>query len=265
MSSLTQTAILSRRGIRYGVYLLVFLIAARFLFRTGVSFYDTLFPQPPPTPTVSFGGLPKLPFPEQTTQKDISYKLETPEGELPTLIEQLPVYFMPPVSSNIKGLDFAKENAEHLGFDPNGKVIAENIPNVYYFKRRNAPSNLTMNIVTGVFSISYDLNADPTVIGTIPPAPEDAKTQVESYLDSAKLLESDLTGPPTTQFLKIETGKFIPVQSLSESDFIKINLFRQNVTFWDQEFSSITPTYPEGNIWFMLSGSKVRNKSIYSG
>jgi len=235
---------------------------ARFLFRTSVSVYDMIFPKPLPTPTVAFGALPKLPFPEQTIPENVTYKLETPEGEFPTLIEQLPVYFMPPVSSNIKGLDFAKEKVESLGFDPDGKVIAENIPNVYYFRRRNAPSNLTMNIVTGVFSISYDLNADPTVIGMIPPAPEEAKNKVEAYLDSAELLEEDLTGPSTTQFLKVEVGKFVPVQSLSESDFININLFRKNIIFWGEEIPSLTPTFPEGNIWFMLSGSKVRDKSI---
>jgi len=262
MASLTQVAIISRRSIRFGFYILIFLIIARFLFRTSVSFYDMLFPRPPSPPTVSFGDLPKLPFPEQTIPEDISYKLETPEGEFPTLIEQFPVYFMPPVSSNIKGLDFAKENAESLGFDPDGRVIAENIPNVYYFRSRNAPSNLTINIVTGVFSISYDLNADPTVIGTIPPAPEEARIQVEDYLDSAKLLEEDLTGASTAQFLKVEVGKFVSVQSLSESDFIKISLFRKNITFRDSEFPSLTPNYPKGNIWFMLSGSRVRNKSI---
>jgi len=262
MASLTQVAIISRRGIRFSVYILIFLITVRFLFRTSVSIYDMFFPKPPPPVTVAFGTLPKLPFPGQIAAEDVTYKIETAEGEFPLLIEQLPVFFMPPISSNIKGLDYAKENAEDLGFDPNGKVIAENIPNVYYFKRRNAPSNLTINIVTGVFSISYDLSADPTVIGTIPPAPEAARIQVEAVLDSAKLLAEDLIGPPTTQFLKVEAGRFAPVQSLSESDFIKINIFRKSVEFWDEEFPSLTPTYPEGNIWFMLSGSRVRDKSI---
>lgn len=262
MASLTQVAIISRKSIRYGVYILIFLITIRFVFRTSLSFYNTLFPKPPPPPTVAFGGLPELPFPEQTIPEGITYKLETPEGVLPTIIEQLPVYFMPAISSSIRGLDFAKQNAEMLGFDPDGRVIAENIPNVYFFQRRNAPSNLTINIVTGVFSISYDLNADPTVLGNIPPAPDDAKAKVKGYLSSAQLFEKDLTGPPTTQFLQIRGGKFIEALSLSESDFIKVSFFRKNVEFWEKEFPSYTPTFPEGNIWFMLSGSGVRDKSI---
>jgi hypothetical protein len=264
MASLTHVAIVSRKSIRYGIYLLVFLLIARFLVGAGITLYKTIFPEPPPEPEVEFSILPNLPFPDKTVPENITYKLETAEGGLPTFVEQLPVYFMPPIASNIRALEFARQKATALDFEPDGKIIVENVPSVYTFNKRNSPATLTMNIVTGVFSINYDLNADPSAIENLPPDPEKATKDMQQLLKNAGLFREDLiSGPTSHEFLKIEGGDIVKAPSQSEADFIKVNLFRKNFAFRDIELPSMTPEYPEANVWFMIAGgSGVQNPII---
>ena len=54
--------------------------------------------------------------------------------------------------STIKSLDTAKQKATSLGFNPDGTELVET---VYLFKHDSSPASLNLNIVTGIFSISY--------------------------------------------------------------------------------------------------------------
>lgn len=253
MASLTQTAIITRKIIRYSLYTVVILVVGRILLGISISAYKKIFPPPPPPPTVAFGKLPKLPFPQKERPENLSFTIETPEGGLPTLPTQTKVYFMPKPIQTQLNLELAKEKAANLGFSTEGQKISETI---YKFPHPKLPAILEMNIVTGIFSISYDLATDPTPLDRRPPAPEIAAAQVRSYLSSAKLLPQDLTGPVTHDFLKIDGGQLSSVISLSEANLIKINLFRKSF----DNFPSLTPNPNQANVWFIISGSRERDK-----
>ena len=256
MASLTQTSVSARKIIRFGIYAIILIIIGRFLLRGAVILYRRIFPAPPPKPTVAFGKLPVLPFPEKNKDRKFTFSLELPEGKLPVLPQQEEVYFMPPFESNIAIVDDAKALANRLGFDPEGKPIVESVPNVYVFQKRNGLSTLTMNIITGIFSINYNINADPQVISGTPPAPDSAMSQASSYLHIGRLLSTELKdGRMTTEFLKLSGGIFSPVSSLSEADAIKVNVFRKNYGK-EGNISSITPDMPEANIWFVIAGGQ---------
>jgi YD repeat-containing protein len=75
---------------------------------------------------------------------------------------------MPQSQSNINVLDDAKAKAQKLEYDPNGRLLVETIPNVYIFQKKNAPSTLTMNIISGVFSISYNVEANLSILTGTP-------------------------------------------------------------------------------------------------
>jgi hypothetical protein len=216
-----------------------------------------MFPKPPPPPTVAFGKLPKLPFPEKYKAEGLAYKLETIDGKLPTFIDQLPVYFTPEPVTNIRSLDSAREKASRLNFNPVGETIVQNIPNVYIFKRNNSSALLTINIITGIFSISYDLSTDPSIYRYRPDSETGAIESVKQYLSQGGVDAPDLTGKPNTVLLKIENGKLIKAISLSESNFIKVSLFRKNILYLENEYISVSQDYPEGNVWFLTNGSGV--------
>lgn len=255
MASLTQTAIMTRKIIRYSLYGVLALIIGRIVFTTGISVYRHFYPEPPPPPTVAFGKLPKLPFPENSVSESPTYTLETPEGGAPVLPTQAKVYFMPkPVQTQLN-LELAKDKATDLGFLPDGEQVS---PTLYRFQHQKAPSGLDMNIINGIFSISYDLSKDSSPLEQRPPAPEIAASQVRSYLSSANLLPEDLSGPTAHQFLKIEEGNFVNALSLSEADLVKVYLFRKSY----DELPSLTTDPNQANAWFMVSGSREREKQI---
>lgn len=257
MASLTHTAIISRKIIRYSIYAIVTIVIARYTYLIGAGIYRRLFPAPPPPPTIGFGPLPVLPFPEKPSYEDLAFLLETPEGGLPELAAQVGVYFMPKPYSSIRALDHAKQKARSLRFDPEGREVTETL---YLFQHQEEPSTLMMNIVTGVFSISYDLSANPNVIEQVPPTPEVAVKEIKSYFARANLLPDDISGPATHEFIKIKEGKFVGAISLSESNLIKVSLFRKSFN----DIPSLTPDPNEANIWSIISGARrgKRNQNI---
>ena len=230
MASLTQISISARKVIRYGIYLIILLVILRFAFNISLNLYRRVFPPREPAPTVAFGKLPKLALPDKPKAENINYTLELVGGDLPKLPEQTLVYEMPAFQSDIKVIDDAKRKANQLGFNPDGKVLVESIPNVYVFKKGATPATLTMNVITGIFSISYNINENPNIFEGTPGQPETSVDFVRNYLKG--FLSEDLTsGPGTTELLRYEGGKFVPSVSISDSNAIKVNIFRKGFEF----------------------------------
>ncbi len=261
MASLTEISIGARKTIRYLVYLLIIGLIARTTISVGKGIYLKLFPPPPPEDTVSFGKLPKLPFPERKFPNNpnfpdkLNFKAETADGKFPTFPISATIYTMPPIPQNINALSDAKLKAQNLGFDPNGRPILESTPNVYLFQKRGTPSTLTMNIITGVFSISYDVGQDPSILTGVPSDPDKSSQDVTSFLKSANLLEKDIEeGKTTHQFFKAVGKDIVPADSLSDANLIKINIFRKNYGT-KGDMGSVTPKMPEANVWFMMGES----------
>jgi hypothetical protein len=262
MASLTEISLISRKVIRYSIYAIILIVIARYTISFGTVIYHKIFPPPPPKPTVAFGKLPVLPFPEKPVS-DLNFTLELPDGSLPVFTDQIEVYVMPQSQPNIKALDNSKLIASKLDFDPNGKPLVESIPNVYVFPKKGYPSSLTMNIITGLFSVSYNINEDASILLDTPPGPEEAVKLAQGFISSANLFTDDLSnGTSTYEFLKIEAGNFIPAISLSDADIIKVNFFRK-LYGKDGNIPPVTPKMPEANVWFYLAGG--RGKQIIAG
>lgn len=256
MTNLTRVAITTRKVIRYGIFFIIFLIVGKFLLDAGVSIYRKVFPAPPPPPTLKFGKLTKIPFPNSNTTAKLTYVLETPQGGLPGDIPtQAKVYFMPKASPNLLSLDAAKATAEELGFGSNPQQISDTI---YKFTSPDVPSTLQMNIITRTFSISYNLATDKSPLNNKPPIAEVAASEFRSLLSGANILPPDLTGSTTSKFLKLSGGQLVTALSLSESDVVKVNLFRKNY----DSLPSVTGITDQANIWAIISGSGNRDQEI---
>lgn len=256
MTNLTRVAINARKAIRYGVFSIIIIMVGKFLLDSGIAVYRKFFPSPPPPPTVTFGKLTKIPFPEKNISSKFSFVLETPEGSLPKdLPTQAKVFFMPKVSANLLSLDVAKQKAKSLEFTE--EPIQES-DTVYKFGNPKFPSVFQINIITGVFSISYDLISDRTPLNNRPPVAEIAASDFRSILSAANVLPDDLDGPVTHDFYKLSDGKLAGAISLSESDVIKVNLFRKSY----EDLPSMTANPNEANVWAILSGSTNKNQKI---
>jgi len=253
MATLTETSIITRKIIRYSIYAIILVVVLRFAIRTSILIYRRIVPPPKPQPTVAFGKLPKIPFPEKNLPDKLNFTLDLIEGNLPALPELIEVFPIIEYQPNIKALDDAKAKARALGFNPAGRLLIETIPNVYIFAKDRVPSALTMNIVTNVFSISYRIEEDPEAISGLPPRPEVALSRLKGLLSSASLLTPEIAdGPASFEFLKIRGGKFVKEVALTESDLIKVNLFKKGLG--EKNIPSVTPKMPEANIWAIFSG-----------
>lgn len=222
----------------------------------AIGVYLTVFPPGPPPPTVKFGKLTAIPFPKNNVEANFKYVLETPEGGLPPeFTTQAKVFFMPKVNPNLLSLDAAKEKSKSLNFTGEPEQITETI---YRFKHAEFPTVMEMNIVTGVFSITYDLNADRSPLETKPPAAELAASNFRGRLTEADILPTDLDGPTSHSFYKLSDGQLASAISLSEGDVVKVNLFRKNY----DDLPSLTANPNEANVWAIISGSQDKDQQI---
>ncbi len=257
MSSLTQVAISARKTIRYAIFFIIFLTVGRVLWGVGVSTYLKLFPPAPAAPTVKFGKLTKIPFPDNHNNIKLKFLLETATGSFPTDIPtQSKIYFMPKLSSNLLAKDVTVAKAQKMGFnDPNPE---EKSDTVFKFKNPTAPSTLEANIVSGAFSISYDLVADRNPVLNRPYPAEVASTKFKGFLSEAGVLPEDLTGPMIPDYFKLQNGGLVRVLALSEANLTKVSLFRKPY----DELPSVTANPRESNVWGLLSGANDRNQQI---
>lgn len=257
-ANLTTLAVTTRKIVRYSIYFLIFFAIARIIFGIGISVYRRLVPPKEEPPTVGFSKLTKIPFPDNDTALPaLEFKIETSTGELPTFPDRMSVYFMPQPSSNLFSADLAKQKATALGFTSEPQELSTTL---YRFPHPSLPSNLEINIVTGNFSISYNLASDPSPLTDLPPAPEVAKSTVKNILTAALSYTTDLDGPVTHEFLKVEGQNLVSALSLSEANLIKINLFRKAL---DEkgEYPNVTAKPSQSNVWFILSGAKDFDKA----
>jgi hypothetical protein len=253
-SQLTTVAIKSRKIIRYSIYFFICFMIGRFLLGLGVSTYQTLFPKKVP-PTVAFGRLTPIPFPKKENLPQFTYKIETPDGKLPAFPDQAKVYFMPRSTTNLLSEEGAKAKARGLGFNVEPEEVT---PTLFRFRQPQFPATLEINIVTGIFSVSYNLGADPSPVETVPPTPEVATAAGRSFLSQAGNFPEDLTGEPTHEFLRVDSQGITRALSLSEANLVKVNLIRKDY----DKLHAKTADPNSSNVWFIVSGDKDRDRQI---
>lgn len=258
MATLTEVSIISRKIIRYSIYSIIIIIIGRILFLTGLKIYRYFFPPAPPPPTVSFGKLPPLVFPEGKKIESANYILELPEGSLPVFPTQAKVYFQPRLLPNLLSLETITEKLQKMGYRNPEKVS----DTIYRFTHRSVPAKLEINIINANFSLSYDLVSDRSPLDQIPAPPEVAVSIAKRFLDSGELLTPDIkNGPYTFSYHKIQEKELLPALGRVEANLTKINLFRKSY----DDLPSLTPNPEEANIWFMISGSGESAKQIIFG
>ena len=269
MATLTETAFYTRAIIKYGTIFIIFLIVGRVLWVLGSGVYKSIFPPPPPPPTVAFGKLPQLPFPEKSVPA-LSLSLQTPTGEIPNLPSQGLVYFMPESTSSLLALDESMSIAANLGFNGSRTALSEAI---YRVEKTDTPATMDINIVNKTFSLNYDLTQAPDLLTTRPRSTSEAFQAVRFFLGRAAIFYPDLEeGTSTFEFLKVQDGQLQGAISLSEAQFVKVNLFRKKIKGFlsesanvDTELQVLTSDKKNANIWFIVTGESSQDKQIIAG
>jgi len=259
MANLTQTAYWTRRILKYGAISIVAIIILRITFNIIGSIWRTVNPPAPPPPTVLFGKLPKITFPQNDSVNiKPTYRLETIQGTLPKITNIAKVFFIPNEGPNLLGLEKATKQALKLGFQLEPQQVNERI---YRWDNGLTPSTtLDIDINNNSFHQLYDYANDQEAIASKDlPTNQQGAQEAKTFLSGNGFLAADLaTGSADFVYLKYLPPNLLPVTSLSEANFMRVNLFRA-----DLDGLKILPPNPKNSLVSILfSGIKTMGRRI---
>ncbi len=218
MSSLTEVAHVSRKIIKYGgIGLIAFLI----LWSGGVAIISAYRAAHPPyvAPTVRFGVLKKITFPEKQFEVK-NFTAELPDDKFPSFKDQANIYVIYRSQSPLGAMNEAKKTAVAMGFKGEAR---ESATGVYQFSDPETNRTLEMNVLQSSFKMSYPYLTDQMLQNPENmPSINEAITQAKSYLDRiGKLPEELATGEQKTSLWKISFNGLQEVEGLSEADIVR--------------------------------------------
>lgn len=250
MTPLRRAAEVSQLVIKWGAVTVVGLMVGRMVIGGLINWYQKTFPKIP-EPTIGFGILPPIIFPPQEPRQ-LSYKLETVTGTLPSMPSQAEVLYMTPQKPNLLALERSQENANMLGF----RVQPEKISDTTY--RWNVqtpvPMSLTTSIYDGRFIWKTDWSSNPNFLASKSlPNPTQAIKIARDVVRKVEKDANDITeGEAKSSYLKGFNGAFQPALSLADADFIQVDLFRRP---YQDKYAFYTPRTGQGIVRVILSGN----------
>ena len=268
MASLTKTAEVSRKAIKYGSVAFVAITVLWFLGGAAINYYKALNPPAPMPPAEEFGMLAPIIFPKESARPQLA--LELPTGVIPKFADRASVYSAPTKRSGFLDADRAIETARALNF-----VFKPTIPSptrYIWSNQDQLASKLDMDITSGHFLLTRIWQNSPALL-TLSNFVSDQQVTNDTlnYLRKTGLMPEDINNQQKIIYLKGEGGKLVPTISLSEADFVQIDFFRNNLDVLDPTTKIVTESYPfyrpspdYGLIRAILSASRDINQQIVS-
>lgn len=254
--TLTNVSYIGRQTIKFGAIFLVLFMVGRTALTVFVAYWKATHPEPPPPPTVGFGVLPTLDFPEKTQdEKPVSYKLETATGGFADFGDRAKVFMMYPYSTSPSLFDDqrAEEAAAGLNYVFEPKKV--DLSTYRFSKSSPVQSVFEYNVLSNHFTITSDYLSRPELLtSNAVPDKETAVSAVYSILSATGLSSGTREGAFVNKvvYMKALGIELTPALSFSEADFAEVTLARQPV---DEEFSFYTPDGGSGNIRAIVTGA----------
>lgn len=255
LHSTTQTIkkYLKWGGIGLGALLVLFL-----LFRGGIAVFNLIFPKAPPAPTVIFGKLPPLLFPDDITKKELTYTLDTISGSLPTFEDRITVLPIVNAEPTLLNLENARASVGSVGFTLSENVITDTV--YQWTNDKKSDKKMIRNIVSNDFTLNSNYFSYPEVLAaTSIPTEQEAKTIAKQFLDNMGLFPADIDEERTsTQLLAIQNATIFPASSLSTAQLIRVDFFQKAVN----EIPIYYPRPPFSTMHFFVGAGDSRGQIV---
>lgn len=206
------------------------------IFRLGIIVKNLLFP-PKITPANHlYGTLPKITFPQSTTNTKFTYTINTVSGELPKFPDRLNVYPIKQQEPSFLNLDKVKKKTQKLDFTTDGRLVPETVLDEVTYEWKEDTGirrSIIFNTVTFDFTLKSSFLSSLTVINAKELSNEkSAKKTVTSFLNLINQMPDDIDLNKTyIQFLSIKNDALVPAASLSNTQVIRVDLHQKNIAY----------------------------------
>lgn len=254
--TLTHTAYISRKLIKFGGIFVVLLVVGWSGLTAAIAAYKTAHPPYIP-PTIKYGVLPKIVFPEKSFEKK-DFSFELPNDSTPHFSDQTKVYIIYRPDSNFLALEEDTKTAKALGFNSTPAQIRTG---VYEFKNDVLNQTLTMNVIESSFVLKYPYLSDQMLLNTgNVPGKNEAIEIAKSFLQGANRLGADIEeGEKKVTFWKIEYDGLKSVSSQSEANVARVDFFRKNL---EGELKILSAEIGRASVSVLTTGSTVEGKKV---
>lgn len=240
------------------------LILMLILYSVWINIQQSLFPKPPPPPTMKFGVLPFTGFPQNSVKTPLTYTINTISGKLPVFSDRVNVYQLAQPQPNLLGLEKVKPIAQINGFLGNPTPLSEN---VFMWTNATAQANLTYNILTNGFVYKTNYLHDPAVVAAkfLPnqqqPAVDFAKSAISGFI-VLPAFPIDLTADTSVMSLfSVQNNTLVPAASFSQAQIVRVDFFQQNIEKTPIYYS----TYPQSPIYVLIGSGDTDFKAVEVG
>lgn len=232
------------------------LIALNILFKVGGAIKNSLFPPPPPAPTVAFGKLPALKFPQSSVTGEFSYTLETVSGILPVASLQVNVYKTVQNQPGLLSLQKARDRVSRAGFTKQEKQISSRV----YQWTDDFGRIISLDIISRDFDLTSNFLQDQKILTAENlPNQEKAKTIATKLLEQLDLLPKEFADFSFREsLLAIKNNNLLPATSRSQADIVRLD-------FSPSLLDDKPIVYPQKNqalINFLVAGNADDAKAI---
>lgn len=249
--TLTEASALTKKGLIVAAITIFIVLATWGIWHY---YYNYIYlPGLPPVvekPTLAFGPLPKLKFPDPTVaSSNFSYSLDTETGGLPEKLPELfKVYSVAQLATDLLALDRAKNLAGALEFNKNPEAISAT---QYRFIDDINGGELIVDLDTGNFKFrkNYATSSGDNFERIEDFINEDKQSQsFKNFLSSRELLKDQLKNGRTRVTYNNPVKK--------DSNQLTLNLWQENV----ENIPIITPKFNEGLIKTVATNNRDLNK-----
>jgi hypothetical protein len=222
----------------------------------GIAAYRAAHP-PYSAPTVRFGTLGKIVFPEKTFDKK-NFVAELAYDKFPEYKDQANVYVIYRSKSALGALEESKKTAALMGFNNEPREVATGI---YLFTDTVSNKSLKMNVLESSFTMSYPYLSDQLLLNPDQmPSKDEAIKIAQSYLQQAEKLSPDLEeGEKKVSYWKINFDGLKPVDGLSEANIIRVDFSREKL---GDDVRVVSTEIGKESVSVLVSGSSVTTKKV---
>ena len=257
MKTLTETAYVSRKVIKYAIVAAVAIMAVKLGWSLFSYYWELKHPKPLPAPDTAYGKLPALKFTDIYTKPQKQLVLQLIDTKEPAFPDRLNIYFVIDQESKYLSLEKTTEQVKDMGFITPPEKVYEDL---YRFTNSNLNLTLTINPMTKTFLYQYPFQGDQTLMALSFKAEDVIPKAAENFLNRIGRDHADIkTDNMKVTLLRFDGASINKVSSLSEANLAQVDCFRDSI---DQKY----PVYPENlnkaNISMLVSADSDGKRSI---